>query len=314
MTMPMGTVQRRAASRRGGGFIPAGRGGFTLLEIMVAAAIGVLLMLALYVALDAQLRHVDAGREVVEESTLARALLARIGNDVAGSLPPVVPRRTKSGSSSSSAPASTGSTQGASSTASSSASTGSSTQSQETTTTETTSTGLIGPVKFNLGVQGDVNRVMLYLSRVPRELNVAGGSAAPSSDLRRVSYWLAGGASEPLGLARQELRLATAEEALGGLPASGDEPLYVIAEEVKSLEFRYYDGTAWQESWDGSTVGDTTTGASIGPPAAIEIKIGIVPAGMRKQPRPLDMPEMTLKYFRHVVAIPTANGPASSQK
>ena len=46
------------------------RRGYTLLEILVASAIAVLLMSALYVAVDLQLRHAQAGREVIEQSVL----------------------------------------------------------------------------------------------------------------------------------------------------------------------------------------------------------------------------------------------------
>src|SRR5438445_4672391 len=62
------------------------RRGFTLLEVLLAAAIGVLLMAALYVAVEVQLNHARAGREAVEHSLLARALLRRMSNDIAPSL------------------------------------------------------------------------------------------------------------------------------------------------------------------------------------------------------------------------------------
>src|SRR5438093_297614 len=40
------------------------RSGYTLLEVLLALSIAVLLLGALYVAMDLQLRHADAGREV----------------------------------------------------------------------------------------------------------------------------------------------------------------------------------------------------------------------------------------------------------
>src|SRR6266849_6293082 len=58
------------------------RPGFTLLEVMLAAAIGVLLMAGLYTALNLTLSHAQAGREKVEQSTIARSLFNRINSDV----------------------------------------------------------------------------------------------------------------------------------------------------------------------------------------------------------------------------------------
>src|SRR5438132_12359010 len=67
------------------------RQGFTLLEVLLAAAIGVLLMAALYVAMQVQLDHAQAGRDAVEQSLLVRALLRRMSNDIAPSLGPTLP-------------------------------------------------------------------------------------------------------------------------------------------------------------------------------------------------------------------------------
>jgi len=287
------------------------RAAFTLLEMLLATAIAVLLFGALYVALEAHLRHVDAGREVVEESVLARALLARIGNDISASLPPLPPPKASSGGSSG------GSSTGAGGTppTSSSAGTGgnsSTTQGSSSSTAAPSSNNLTGPVKFNLGVQGDSERLVLYITRLPRELNEpatgeAGANPIVASDLRRITYWLAGGSSSPLGLGRQETRVATADEPLP--PDVADEGSLVIAEEVKSLQFRYFDGSAWQDFWDGTALGaDGKT--PIGPPLAIEIRIGVAPAPRPGQP---EWTEETLKYHRHVVAIPTAQSSMNNQ-
>src|SRR5438876_9299783 len=67
------------------------RQGFTLLEVLLAAAIRVLLMGALYVAMQVQLDHAQAGRDAVEQSLLVRALLRRMSNDIAPTLGPALP-------------------------------------------------------------------------------------------------------------------------------------------------------------------------------------------------------------------------------
>jgi hypothetical protein len=174
------------------------------------------------------------------------------------------------------------------------------------------STGLNGPVLFNLGVQGTDTSLTLYVSRVPRELNLAAmGQDNPDtplvfSDLRRISYWLVGGPDAPQGLARQEVTLVTSDDALESLPPNiPDEASHIIAEEVKDLRFSYFDGTQWQDSWDGTTPGpDGTT--PIGPPALIAITITIAPPGVGNEAAD----QKRWKVHRHVVALPTANGVA----
>src|SRR5947209_14198160 len=59
-----------------------GRAGFTLMEVTLASAIGLLIMYGLYVAISVQLKFTDAGRHVVEQATLARSLTARIAADI----------------------------------------------------------------------------------------------------------------------------------------------------------------------------------------------------------------------------------------
>jgi prepilin-type N-terminal cleavage/methylation domain-containing protein len=275
------------------------RQAFTLLEVLLASAIGVLLMAALYVAMDVQLRHAQAGRDLVEQSLLVRALLARMANDIRPSLGPALPPS----SSSSSMPAAGGSsaTAGAASTTA-----GASSNTSASTTSSTSATSSNNTPSIVLGVQGDSSQLILWVSRVPLDLNLAATSQSGqpiSSDLRRISYWLAGGNSS-LGLARQEVKLATSDDALVTMPPDiPDEASLVIAEEVKSLQFRYFDGTSWQDSWDATSAGPT--GAPLGPPLAIEITLGVAfvsSEGLAPDATP------SVKTYRHVVAIPTANG------
>jgi prepilin-type N-terminal cleavage/methylation domain-containing protein len=284
-----------------------GRSGFTLLEVLLATAIGVLLLAALYVALNVQLHHVQSGRDAAEQGLLVRSLLTRMGNDISASLGPVPPKRTTSSSSSSSTNGSSTSSSSTSTTNSSTSSTTTPATTDTSSNSSTTTNSLTGPVQFNLGVQGDTTRLVLFVSRVPREVSFA--AADPSnpnsqlvvSDLRRITYWLAGG-DPPLGLARQEIKPVTADEATGSLtPDVDEEAAQVIAEEVKSLEFSYFDGTSWQSSWDGTAAGSDGS-TPRGPPLAIAIKVGIRPTGSKSE---------ELTYYRHVVALPTANGATS---
>ncbi len=256
------------------------RNGFTLLEVLLSAAIGVLLMAALYVAMQVQLDHAQAGREAVEESLLVRALLRRMSNDIAPGLGPTLPNTPAAGANN--------------------------TTTNAATTNAASTTTSTAPV-FNL--QGDSQRLILWVSRISADLSQWQTNQAVSSDLRRITYWVAGGSGSPLGLARQEIKQATSDDALNSTPSDiPDEGSYVIAEEVQSVAFRYFDGTAWQDSWDG-TQADATTGASIGPPQAVEITLSILPpaSGSSTGVSP------GLKTYRHVVAIPTANGATQQQ-
>jgi hypothetical protein len=242
------------------------------LEVLLAAAIGVLLMAALYVAMQVQLDHARAGRDAVEQSLLVRALLRRMSNDISPGLGPTLPNTPAAGGNNPPANA----------------------------TSSTT------PV---LNLQGDSQRLILWDSRISADLSQAQTNPSVSSDLRRITYWLAGGGS-PLGLARQEVRQATSDDALVSIPPDiPDEESHVIAEEVQSLTFRYFDGTAWQDSWDGTQL--DSSGASIGPPQAVEITLSILPPNSGD----LTTDNSNAKTYRHVVAISTANGatPATQQ-
>src|ERR1700723_751075 len=59
------------------------RSGYTLVEVLLALMIAVLLLGALYVAVDLQLRSAQQGRDTVEQSTIVRAAFSRFDSDAA---------------------------------------------------------------------------------------------------------------------------------------------------------------------------------------------------------------------------------------
>jgi len=319
MTGPRILVYGQAATRKG----------YTLLEVLLAMAISVLLLGAVYVAMNNQLHLAQAGREVVEQATLARALLARMQNDIASSANLCDPARYRIQNSTNSSSGSTtnaggtsptGTSGGTSSTPSASGGAGASAMSggssagstssngsgtnSTSSTSSSTSTAGNNVVTLPLGVQGDANTMNLFVSKVPREVwGTQDGDTPIVSDLRRISYWLAG-SGDTQGLARQEIKVATSQDAANLPPGIDNETSYIIADEVRSVSFSYFDGTSWNDSWDSTQLGaDGIT--PIGPPRAIAITIGI--------PRPGTGPtggssEKALKTYRHVVAILSANG------
>ena len=243
------------------------RRAFSLLEMVLALAIGMLLLLALYGAFNTYITHAQSGREVVAEGVLARNILMRIANDITGQLGPDDPRLND-----------------------------------------------YPPpdppimAKFNRGVYGKNGTLILSGYRV-RKLAANVPTDVPeaevNSDLRRVYYWIVGNGGDPLGLARAEFKQATNPD-IDTLDGTGlpDQNKYIIAPEVKTILFEYYDGTSWATEWDG--LNTPADGAPpFGPPAGIRITItfrrnankGLAP----------DDPNVDGPTYQHVVAVPAAN-------
>jgi prepilin-type N-terminal cleavage/methylation domain-containing protein len=304
--------------------IPTARRAFTLLEVLLATAIGVILLAALYAAVDIQYKHAQAARDVVEQSTLARALLARMGNDIACSAGPADPSRFRtstqgsasgqSGSTQQSGQGTTGQTTG--STQTTQPSTGGAAPASTTTgqTTDPASgtagavSGLTAGGNFLFTLSGDSESLSLFVTRVPRELTMlrTNPNANPGvvTDLRRISYWLVSGS----GLAFEEIRPVTSDEAAGAPPDTPDGVnSRILAAEVRSLSFSYFDGSGWQSSWDGTAVGSDGQ-TPIGPPMAVAITLGLAAPGT-----PPGV-ESKVKMYRHVVSLMTANGPSQQTK
>jgi hypothetical protein len=296
------------------------RPAYTLLEVLLAMTIAVLLLAAVYTAVGYQLRQAQAGRELIEQAALARGVFNRITIDVAATATLCDPARFRNqqnqqnqqnsasasggssgsgsgqggsangGTNPSTTPGSTGNTSGGAST---------SNQSNSTTTTTTQNNGIILP----LGVMGDASSLHLWTSKMPGEAWPDGqnNQGALVGDVRRISYWLDTEAAG--GLCRYEIKVVTTQDATSTNLPTGDSAAYLLAPEVHSVEFSYYDGTNWQDSWDSTTLGaDGVT--PIGSPRAIAVKIGFRPAGGKSAGG--KAPE--LKYYRHVIPIATANG------
>lgn len=221
----------------------AARAGYTLLEMTLALAIALVILGAVYEFLNRQVFMADAGREIVEEGALARALLDRIAGDVASSLGGVDPQQLP----------------------------GVSADATEALLQAETFVPL-----FNNGLEGSSGLIVLSVSRAPRELlapnrrRVDASNLPRVSDLRRISYWY----DEEYGLMRQEITRVTGEE-MGSLPPDVADPLAcVLAPEVKGVTFEYFDGANWQASWSGNAyAADGTT--PVGPPAAVRVSLSI---------------------------------------
>jgi prepilin-type N-terminal cleavage/methylation domain-containing protein len=292
------------------------RGGFTLLEVLLASALAVVLMAALYVALDVQLRLAAAGRDSIEQATLTRAIINRMEGDLANGIGPVTPpidnsaKNTArqsggtgmggSGAGTSGAGASGSGTSGA---ATSGAMSGGTTEAGLGTDPAVVEMGESDANPFQAGVIGEADRLTIYVARVAgigRDVDES-GERPNAADIRRVSYWLT-----DKGLARQEMPWITSQQ----IPATAEhafedgkeEADYVIAEEVTRLQFEYWDGSTWAESWDGREL--NADGKTLkGPPMAIRVRFWLRLPG--------EDPGQTIeKEFRHTIAVRAAAGPA----
>lgn len=297
--------------------------GYTLMEVVVATAISLILLAAVYTTFFLFMRQTRSGREVANQANVARAIFTQITEDVSGHLAPMDPRLVRlpdgvyqteedaaeetsttgvTSTSSSSTGSSTSSTTGSSnngntgSNPSSAASSGGSSQTQE-------DLPAVGPAIFNMGVQGWPEQVVLFVTRPPG-VGIAGQMMKP--DLRRISYWIVQGPDGPLGLARQEVDLPTSDQT--AFQANNPEQ-FIFARGVVAIQFEYFDGAEWLPEWDGNLAFDVS-GKTLpqGPPAAIAVTVVFA------EPGAVNVQGVTpTRQFRHVIALPCANGPVDPQ-
>jgi hypothetical protein len=257
--------------------------------MVLALAIGVLLMTGLYYALDMHLKATTAGRIQIDQAQVARGVCKKLTQDIKDQLATLDAYPSTK----------------ASSTAASSASSSSSNMMSATTTTT--------PYPFNLGVQGDQDFLAIYISKVPHAVGQAqvsdptqsGGATTQSSDcdLRRITYWL-NTVGDVKGLARQEMIMVTSDDmTTSNLPPIGiDDMTQIVAPEVVAVSFEYFDGMNWQLSWDGTVPGSDGV-TPIGPPVAIAITVSVA----RSDKLDAGPDDPGVRQYRHVVAIPTAS-------
>jgi uncharacterized membrane protein YgcG len=240
-----------------------------------------------------------------ERDQLARAVLARIGDDVRGvvryepfddsgmmSVKSSSKSGSKSGGSSNGASgggksggsnsASGGASGGSGSSGSSSSSSNSGSSSSQSSTSSTTSTASTTIA----GIYGDQYTLQVDVGRLPRADEYASAnssssaSSAPLSDVRTVSYYVAGSAGQSTiaaaasttvsgnGLVRTELDRAMSQFATTqGDSSSVNNSAIIFAPEVVALEFQYFDGTQWNTAWDSTQ--------NSGLPQAVKISIAL---------------------------------------
>ena len=265
--------------------------GLTLLEVLLSLGLIAILLSALGAAVDFHYRVVQSARRQVEEAQLARALLERIAQDIRGAvaydpvnfeklIPGLV---TQSGSS------------GLSSLAEEA---GIDPSLFSDSGSDMSISGLAGDWSSTTlprsvpGLYGGADWIAVDVSRLPRPdqlqseytLSADGLLMDRVSDVKTVAYFVLSpeetinysfvsmpgvvGFDQQGGLVRRELdRAVTAYAATTGELESVDQQLQPIASEVAAIEFAYFDGSSWCDSWDSDANGSL--------PKAVEIRLYI---------------------------------------
>lgn len=303
---------------------PQSRHAFTLVEVLVALALTLLLVTAVYMALDLHYQMSTAGRGQATKAQLERAILQQMESDlrsVVFQLPETATAEGQAadeGSSTSSSSAS-----GASSSTTETGSLAAGANSTAAPAMEITmDSSDEASAETSSGLQGDSNWIEIHVSRPSKE-----GFA--TSDLRSIRYFIAERGAEGVpgamsdrfpdqriddpdhdskfdhlvGLSRLDgdrLQLEHAEE-----EQRSDEVLAqqaeLLAPEVISLEFRYFDGLDWYNEWNSEATGSL--------PAAVEITLGFVyeaPPVMNRRPGASTVRTRSIGYRRYVVRLPLA--------
>ncbi len=295
---------------------------FTLIELLVAMALSLLLLSGVYSAIHLYWQLSTAGREQMEQAQVARALFRQIELDVRATVYPLQ-EAVSSGSSSSSATST-----------STTGTTGQATADDELAALEAEvyEDPLTG---VSIGIIGDSESLILHSNRPSRDMayyaiHDTAFATDRVGDLAAVSYFLAvrgaGGLSGAVadstsagptssvvsrgsvrGLARLEsdqLSMGFSDDAvqLESLASTAQ----LIAPEVISLTFSYWDGFEWADTWDSDLDGCL--------PSAIEVTIGLRESenSGRKSAqgeisRAIGANEEPVTYYRHVIVPPLAD-------
>jgi Tfp pilus assembly protein PilV len=232
-------------------------GGFTLLEVVLSLMLSMLLVAAVLSAVKLYGRVSTTGRSEVTRSQLARGILRRMGNDL---------RATRFSGPQESPQSLDAVTQGFSIDIAGSEMT--------TVTAESAADTNAGR---SMGIVGDATTLMIHMSRPPRPIDAyrptgAVTSGNTNSDLQAVIYFMAMPDAEGLPGAVAAALLPESSNPngtpLGGLARVVGDPVVLealdaagdvqsmaagaqlLASEVEAIQFRYFDGSTWLDTWD----------------------------------------------------------------
>lgn len=288
-----------------------GRRAFSLIEVIVALALSVVLISAIYGAISLHWRYETLGRERIDRAQVSLAILRKMSEDV-GSVMFSVPKIEETEDSTTT----TTSTETTSST--------------EETSTET-NTAVDAPV--SLGIVGTADSLQLDVSQPQvQDFVTVVDPSAPSttpvpiqSEMVRVTWALvrpnrsldpdATGLQSLIAnpaLARDvtdRLQESVPEDTASALSTTSTTTEIpessILAREVVALQFRYYDGYSWVSDWDSTEKGRL--------PRAVEVSMGFLnqeykPAGSLNLPGSASM-----TTIKHVIQVPASTPVTGSE-
>ncbi|NLF09797.1 MAG: hypothetical protein GX594_17730 [Pirellulaceae bacterium] len=255
------------------------RRGFTLLEVILAGMLTAVVMLAVATGLEVQLRAFISGRESVERAQLARVLLHKIADDLRG----LAPLQTDdAGGAPTAAPIDDDDEFDDLWEDDWGADFEFLDEEEEPFVADDDSAAVLPPI----GLRGEldwlrIDALLPIRSEQPPESGLLPAEeSAPqvAGELRSIAYYFIESNAlfaeaalqspeEPRGgLARRELdRIAAVRAAELGQLDDHDQDAPSLAPEVIGMEFRYFDGAEWLESWDSAETGSL--------PKAVDVRL-----------------------------------------
>ncbi len=305
------------------------RSAFTLLEVLLALALGTLVLMALGMAINLQLYSVDVHRTQVEEAQLARVLLRMIADDLRQAViqPPVeYPSASASGGRSGGSASGEG---GNSSSEESGPGEDSSSGESETDTSDSSSEEDEEDLlleELSPGLYGTLEELWVDVSRAASvdQFDASLGAEFstlppdPLNDIKTVRYLVYQGSGlqtaqvnleeDAYGLVRSEEAQPSASWAVNAAEANAEyRRAVLLAPEVGAIEFRYFDGTEWYEEWDSEV--------NEGLPIAVEITLLIRSKNTQEETETAEFPGISALtgevpegwfLFQDVVHLPLA--------
>ncbi|MCC9601670.1 type II secretion system protein GspJ [Stieleria sp. JC731] len=293
------------------------RDAFTLLELLLTLALAVVLMTLVNAAFNFYVKNMDSSDAEMRRTMLASAVMQMIEDDLRATVHPIaIDTSALEELLKSTASSATGGSGGGGQTGGDAEAAGTADPSvaTEDEAIEEDST-LIGNavVLQTPGLVGNQFQIQIDTSHLPRLEEYAVMMAAEPgelldlpSDLKTVTYYVqsadAIGVDDELskldgstgqssgGLVRRILDrnitlFALTQGNLSALNQTGE----LLAPEVASVEFSYWDGTLWQIEWNSDDMGEL--------PLAIKIELSMID--------PLvDMNDQTPRMFSHIVRLP----------
>lgn len=292
----------------------AARGGLTLLEVLLASALGIVLIGGIYAAIDQSWKMTASGKIELERQQIARAVMRRIELDLRAAMFSSAPSSSADETEGliaaiSAVSSATGATTG----------TTTSTSTSNSTSTSTSSTTEEDPWQTSLGIRGTATELTIDLSHARHTSSLIQSLNPLATDLQTVEYGMGAISSslaedgapggrlvrldaDGMGLVRSQGERTsirdssekTSASAVGALPGTPQ----MLAPEIQTIQFRYFSGVAWQTEWDSVTME--------GLPRAVEIVIVFEPPPVMGLMARAPVSART-DYYRMVVAIPTSS-------